>query len=310
MGVPSLVGLACNDRSPTDRANGVASGTITAVGPGKAFSLWGPLNFVAYGVLAQALTVATAGTNSATVNSSTNLNIGDSVQSTLVPPGTTVLTSGAGALTFAFPTYTMGGYISNTGPGPTSTIQMYYPSGFTLGWLVGATVQTPGTAYFPASTTVISATSNQAPAAGQVGIATLVVSKQPTSVPANGFGSMNGVADPIPVEFSLAANCIAAGTDSAATFSGGTTPIAATFQIERSFDGGSTWIICNAGGLGTPAKFTSPANPISLSFGDPEAAMLYRVNTTAYTGTSNVTINYRFSTTGQASTVLSVPALM
>jgi hypothetical protein len=99
LAVPAAPGLACNSKAQTsqDRANGVVSGTLTAVGPGKAFAVWGPMNLVVYGVVAQALTIGASGTNSGTVAADTYLTVGDAVNSTLAPPGTTVLTkNGAG----------------------------------------------------------------------------------------------------------------------------------------------------------------------------------------------------------------------
>jgi len=295
MGVPASSGLACNDKAITslDRANGLVTGTLKAVGPGKAFPVWGPMNFVAYGSLAQALTVAASGSNAATVSSTTNINPGDSVQSTLAPPGTTVATASGGNITFAFPTQMWPCVLINS---PSITFPNGVPVGCVLSQLVGATINDPN-GYFGSGVTVL--------AVGADG-KSLQVSAAPTSIPSSGGTS------PVPIEFALTANCLTAGTDANATFSGSATPLGGniTLQLERSFDGGSTWIGCNIGGAGQLAKFTNPTSPISVAFGDPEAGALYRVNCLAFSGAvANTSCAYRWSTTGQAGIVMSTPAI-
>lgn len=295
MAVPASPGLAANDKSATsqDRANALVTGTLTAVGPGKAMPAWGPLNFMAYGVIAGALTIAASGTNAGAVVSVTNINVGDSVQSTLVPAGTTVKTSGGGtALTFAFPTQT---WQCNLIKSAAITFPNGVPGGLTLSTLVGAAVSDPN-GYFGSGVTVLGV--------GADGVS-LLLSAAPTSLP-----TLNA---PVPVEFALTANCLVAGVDSAATYSGAATPFGAsviTLQVERSLDGGSTWVCANIGGSGQPAQFANPAAPINVSFAEPEAGALYRVNATAFsTLVTNTTCTYRWSATGQASTILSTPMM-
>lgn len=295
MAVPAAPGVAANDKSATsqDRANGLVTGTIAAVGPGKAFPVWGPMNFLAYGVLADALT-CTKGSNTVTVGSSTNCNVGDSVQSTLVPAGTTVKTSpGAGAITLAFPTQTWRGAITTANAA--IRFPNGVPAGLTLAALVGAAVSDPS-GYFPSGVTVLGV--------GLDGVS-LQTSAPPTTAPAD--------ASNVPIEFALTNNCVTTGTDTAATFSGVTTPLGAsviTFQLERSLDGGSTWICCNVGGFGTLAQYINPTGPVQVAFGDPEAGSLYRVNCLAFSSAvDNTTCRYRWSTTGQAGIVMSTPAL-
>lgn len=54
-----------------------------------------------------------------------------------------------------------------------------------------------------------------------------------------------------------------------------------TAQIERSFDGGSTWELVTIDTSGGGAVFTGP---VSFTMQEPEAgAVLYRWNVTAYT---------------------------
>lgn len=86
------------------------------------------------------------------------------------------------------------------------------------------------------------------------------------------------------------------------TFVGvGITPDA-TINLERTFDGGTTWITAGISGNGQPAsyEFGSSAidNPVSVVAGEPERNVGYRFNCTAFTGT--VTVGYRISITGLA----------
>ena len=157
MSVPALAGVAANDKSSTsqDVANSLVTGTIKAVGAGKAFPCWGPLNLLVYGVQAEALTITTAKANAGTVPAGTTQAVGDSVQSTLVPPGTTIKTTdGGGNLTFAFPTQTWYGVLDGSAAikfpnGAPAGLQ-----GNTLASLVGATVTDPN-GYFGSGVTVL-----------------------------------------------------------------------------------------------------------------------------------------------------------
>lgn len=63
----------------------------------------------------------------------------------------------------------------------------------------------------------------------------------------------------------------------------------ATIQLEKSFDGGTTWLVCCEDNSGTAAAYTGPVN---LSGFEPEYGVLYRWNCTAFT---SGTINYRIS---------------
>lgn len=97
---------------------------------------------------------------------------------------------------------------------------------------------------------------------------------------------------------------ILAGTDANATFTGAAIAWSGTVQVERSFDGGSTFIVCNIGGAGALAQYT--AGPVTFTFGEPERNVLYRLNCIAY---SSGTINYRISQTGGAAESLAIGPL-
>lgn len=62
-----------------------------------------------------------------------------------------------------------------------------------------------------------------------------------------------------------------------------------TMQLERSFDGGTTWLPCSLDTSGTVASYTAP---VSLTCNEPERNVLYRWRCTAFT---SGTINYRLS---------------
>lgn len=63
----------------------------------------------------------------------------------------------------------------------------------------------------------------------------------------------------------------------------------ATVRLERSFDGGATWIPVSKDSSGADASFTAPCG---VTGAEPEDGVLYRANCTAFT---SGTINYRVS---------------
>lgn len=72
---------------------------------------------------------------------------------------------------------------------------------------------------------------------------------------------------------------------------------AGSVQLERSFDGGTTWIIACYREVAAQMIFTT--FPFSTTAWEPERGVLYRLNCTSYTGSA---IDYRMSTTGAAAT--------
>lgn len=63
----------------------------------------------------------------------------------------------------------------------------------------------------------------------------------------------------------------------------------AAVQLERSFDGGSNWLVASEDAAGTAASWTSA---ITVVANESEAGVLYRLNCTAYT---SGTVTYRLS---------------
>lgn len=65
-----------------------------------------------------------------------------------------------------------------------------------------------------------------------------------------------------------------------------------TVQIERSFDGGTTWIPLSKDYSGAIASYNvTAAAPVSLIADEPESGVLYRLNCTAWTSA----VSYRIS---------------
>ena len=77
-------------------------------------------------------------------------------------------------------------------------------------------------------------------------------------------------------------------------------------QLQRSFDGGTTWIGCNVGGGGQKALWSTGWD-ISIIFSECEKGVLYRLSCTAWT---SGTINWRFSTSGAAAMSLSLASII
>ena len=150
----------------------------------------------------------------------------------------------------------------------------------------------------PASTTVLAIVQAAVPAS-QFGAATpgiVSISNAPTLT--TQFNTSPGN-----YRFTQVAAAIAAGTDNNAVFTEAASTYSGTVQIERSFDGGQTWIVHNTTVWGTVASFNA-GTPVSITVGEPERMSLWRVNCIAYT---SGTINYRVSQTGSANETFSFP---
>ena len=299
MGINAQLGVPALGLLPLgDRANTGLIGSFSGVGPGLPFPVFGPANALLYAQINTALTV-TAGSVAASAASGTGLANGAALYSPagLIPPGTTISGFSTPNFNLALPTLTLPGTL--------------LPNGEIIGlpsvtWLNNALVTGPGIP--TAGLRVIGVPTPPSPIpgfplsapAGALGFVQSGGSVQlaATVTPVN---SPNG--DPQFFQFALAAAGIpASGTDAGAIFTGAGISFNATVQLERSFDGGNTWIVCNVGGTGILAQYTgATVTPISLTFAEPELGVIYRWNCIAYTSGA---INYRISTTGAAATVL------
>jgi len=296
MGIPSPLGVSASGLpAKGDVANAVLSGTFSGVGPSAPFAFIGPMNFSIYASLVDTLTT-TAGSLSATVATGTGIAAGDAINSTLVPLGTTLGALSGTTATLALAPITLMGSTQGFYPGAPGVINgLYQTNG-----LLGATVTGPNISANTTVTKIIQPYIGDGtfPVRGFKQLGIVQISNAPTAINNNNL--------PVPFVFTPTANGIlASGTDSAAVFTGSNVTYVGSVQLERSFDGGSTWIVCNVGGSGQMAIY-SAGTPISTSFGEPEREVLYRFNCTAYTSGE---INYRISTTGGAAQSLAIPLL-
>lgn len=68
-------------------------------------------------------------------------------------------------------------------------------------------------------------------------------------------------------------------------------------QLERSFDGGATWLVCSTSAAGAQAVYSAGSKDVSVVVSEPERGVLYRLDCTAFTSGP---INYRISASGGA----------
>lgn len=262
MGQPAPIGVGGVLASPAgDQANIVVTGQLTSVAPGKLFPSIGPFNASLWASINTTLTT-TAGSVTSTVASPTGLANGVAIKSTLVPPGTTIGNIVGSTVTLALPTVVLTGFVSTSAAAITGL-----PTSYALATLVGSTISGPG---IPTGTTVVSVNA----AAGSA-----VLSAAPTA----GTSSTS----PQFFSFALTGNAVLGGADSSATFTGASIVWSGTVNIEKSFDGGSTWVV-----------YSTSTSPITIAITENELGVYYRANCTTYT---SGTINYRFSITGRAS---------
>lgn len=293
MGVPATAGVSASGRSPyfpNDQANGVIQGTLT-VGPSKPFAFLGPMNLFLWSEFVTSAAV-TIGDATVSVGAAGLIAAGAGINSTNLPKGTTVGTFGGTDAEVVLPTYTYTGKVLKDLFTITELQSTQY--------LLGAAVAGPGIA---ASTTV----------AEIVRAAVAPTTDLPDGI--KGIVRLNNAvtlqppnSNKQPFEFTLAVAGLVTANDAAAIFTGWAIGLTGTVQLERSFDGGGTWIPCNIGSSGAQAIW-STANPVSVSFGEPERMILYRLNCVTLTGVTNYSLHYRISETGQAATTLAVPTI-
>ena len=279
MGQPAALGVAEFTPPPAgDRANALVSGSFGAVGPSKPINIVGWANLSIWASYNTALTT-TAGSLSASVASAGAIAAGQAINSVNVPAGTTVGSISGTAITLALPSITLAGVLQANGvlSGLTSTTGLLGatvtgPTGTALGTVAAILTPAVQSPSFPGGPST----------AGVVQLSSAATTQQISTQPQAFTFAPNG-------------NAVTGGTDNAAIFTGAGITWSGTVQLERSFDGCKTFIVCNIG-AGTLAQF-STGTPVSAVLSEPESGVSYRVNCTAYT--SGV-INYRLSTTGSA----------
>lgn len=120
--------------------------------------------------------------------------------------------------------------------------------------------------------------------------------------PGTTIGALSGTDVTLAFPPAYSAASVTAGTAAAATI--GPVAVVATVQLERTFNGGATWLLCGVGGSGATAVYANPTS-LSITVGECEKSVGYRMNCTAYT---SGTVNYRISATGLMAVSAGVPA--
>ncbi len=294
MGSPAALGVSASGLPPPgDKASAVLSGKFTAVGPSAPFAFRGPMNLLLYASVNTALTT-TKGSLAATVASGTGIAAGDAIASVNVPPGATLGALSGTNATLALPPLTL--FAAGLA---TQTANISLPAGCNAASLVGAAVTVDAgypaaQAALPAATTVLAVVqADTPPTANSPGTPAIVtLSANPTAAPVN--------TGTVPLIFARDGHAITTtGADAAALFTGAAVAWTGTVQLERSLDGGNTFVVCNTTVDGTLAQFT--AGPVSIVFGEPEKYAFYRLNCTVF---SAGVINYRISQTAGANEAL------
>ena len=264
MGIPAnnSMGVGAAGTPPAgDLAQAVLSGVISAVGPTAPFPFQGWGNFSLWASVKTTLTT-TAGSLTASVGSGTGIAAGGSVNSANVPPGTTWATFSGTSGTLALPPQTYWGALDEAG----KITGMASNAGLLAAGVTGPNV--------PSGATV----------ASLIGANSVMLSAPPAQIAA-----LNNAQ---PFVFTPTGNAVTAGADANATFTAASLQWSGLVQLERSFDGGSTWNCCNAGSGGALAQYAG--GPVNVSWTEPERGVLYRFNCTSYT---SGTINFRISQT-------------
>lgn len=300
MGITAAPGTQAAGIPPQgDQATAVLSGTFTGVGPSAPFAFRGPMNLLLWASITTALTT-TIGSLAATVASATGLAAGNAISSKNLPRGTTVGVLAGTNVTLAPAPRTHRGILNSAG---------LYTTNSPVDRLLGATITVPSNGQgvvLPANTTVaaivqqyVAGDPNGPPTPGIIQL-----SAPPTTLP-------NVVTD-VALQTALTGNgIVVTGADAAASFTGAGITFNGTVQLERSLDGGLTWIVCNIGASGVLAQWTgATVGPVSFTFGEPERQCLYRLNCTALTSVlGGGVLNYRISQTGGANESLAIGPL-
>src|SRR5450755_529429 len=136
MGILAAYGVSSSGLPAAgDQANAVVAGTFGAVGISQPIGFYGPFNVSLWSQVATHLTT-TAGSLNGAVVSGTGLAAGASINSTLVPPGTSITSISGTTPVFDVPLVTLYGYVSTAAAQITGLA--------TTDGLLGATVTGPG----------------------------------------------------------------------------------------------------------------------------------------------------------------------
>lgn len=285
-GVPAFSGSPV----PNDKANGVIQGSLNRVGPTKAFPFRGPFNLSIWGEYTSDLDT-TAGSSTGTVGTIGAVAAGQGIKCASLPPGSVVTGVAGSNITIALPIYTYS-CLPTVGQAKLSQVP-------DTRWLLGSLVTglgLAGVAVTAIPTPSVDRQPNVKNIRGEITLASA-----PTVNPQS-----NQV---LPYEFALDNDAIVSGTNVAAIFTGEAIGLTGMVQLERSFDGGDTWIPMSITPAGAALAEWSLAAPVSTYFGEPEVEVMYRLNVVTLTPSAGTDIKFRLSTTGQAATTLQVPTV-
>lgn len=293
MGIPAPLGInGFGTPVQGDQATAVDSGSFIAPGVSVPFAFYGMANFSLYCEAVDLLTT-TQGSFTATVSGATSALIapGTAIRTSLFQNGTVFSVFSAGSGTLSFQPISVYGNVlalSNIVTGNFVTDGFFPGVDLTGAAISGVGIQ-PGT-----TITQIVVHSNQLfgmPAFTPIQ-ASIMLSLPATisSDPKKQVGTQLTI---IPT-----ANMVP--TSSANSFfTGSTIAYTGSVQLEKSFDGGASWIVANIGppGSGAMAIYQN-ASSVSFSLFEPERQVLYRWNCTAITLSGTESIQYRISETG------------
>jgi hypothetical protein len=285
MGKPAPLGVGADMTPPYgDLATNVLQGVFSAIGPSQPVPVYGQCNVALWGEINTTLTT-TAGSLDATVASATDLAAGAAVNSVNVPDGATIGSISGTNIVLALPNVTLFGTLLANGQirGLASTAG-----------LLGATVTGPNIPSGATVTSIVQAAVLNPSYPGAPSVQGIVqLSEAPAQIAA--------LSAPQQFTFSPTGSGVIGGADTNAIFTGAGVPWTGAVQLEYSFDGAATWLVANYSGGGVLVQWNNGV-PTRTVFGEPERGVLYRLNCTAVTGT----INYRFSTSGQAAMSLAI----
>lgn len=288
MGIPVQNYLGASGLPPAlDIAHAVVMGSFTSVGATPAFAFQGWANIAIWCGFNTTLTL-TDGSLTASVTAAGSIAAGSAINSSKLPPGSTVGAISGTSVTLDLPVLTLYGKLraDRTIHGLPSTK-----------YLLGAAVAGPN---IPVGATVTNIVRTAVLSPSYPGGASIMGIVEISATP-TGTLPVENVASPF--TFAVVASQVAAGADAAAIFTGASIGASASVvNLERSFDGGATWIVCNIGAAGTIAQFNG--GPISTSWAEPERGVCYRLNCIAYSvptvSEGTTTLNYRLSQTAGA----------
>lgn len=303
MGYPSPLGLAGFGTPPYgDGATAVLSGSFTETGVSSPFAFYGSANFTLYCQVENTIST-TQGSSTATVTGSTAslIEAGTSIYTALFQSGSVFSAYSAGSGTIAFQPLGVYGDVTPL----SDIITGYFPTDGNIPGtdITGSVITGYG---IPDSTTIseIIVHSDKTFIASSRNPNKVVIrlSQAATELP-----NLPNITPRTALTIYPSTNMLPTDSNSA-FFTGSSLPYTGSVQLEKSYDGGYTWIVANIGPPGSGAlAIYQNASSVSFSLFEPEKQVLYRWNCTSLTlAGSNDTVQYRISQTGSLNTSMPI----